>query len=173
MNQPSNQLGLTVRPEDVRPVRPDTETAQVGRTTHSAIYSRGVTSDLQAAVSGTTSDLSDLLDTLGEIKERIDAGVTYCRKHRNNDRLYSKGHARLTRILARDYLPTLDALKTAYPIEQLETERETIIGRLEKGWQLADSESRARTFAKLLARYEVLTDAIDGDVLARHLGRAA
>lgn len=124
------------------------------------------------ANSENANPLVPTLDELCGLKERIDAGVSYCRKHRSNDRLHSKGHARLTRILARDYLPALDALKTAYPIEQLEQERETTIGRLEKGWQLADTESRARTFAKLLARYEILTDAIDGDVLARHLGRA-
>lgn len=114
----------------------------------------------------------DLPDDLMSTHERIGRATTYCRKHRNNDRLHGKGHARLTRILTRDYLPALDALNTAYPIEQLETERDAIVTRLEKGWQLADSESRARTFAKLLARYEALTDAIDGDVLARHLGRA-
>ena len=111
------------------------------------------------------------LDELTDTKTRVDTGVAYCRKHRDNEHLYDKGNTRLTRILARDYLPAIARLRTAYPTSQLEAERETTIQRMEKGWQLEDTEGRARTFVKLLARYEILTDAIEGDVMSRHLAR--
>lgn len=82
-----------------------------------------------------------------------------------------KGHARLLRILSREYLPAINRLQEAYPREALEAERDAVLVRLERGWQMEDSDGVARTFSKLLTRYEVLSDALDGDVINRTLGR--
>lgn len=169
-NQPSKQLGLTVRPGQCPTSDLSDETGQVGRTTHSAINSRGVTSDLPPAVSGATSDLETDLTSLCELKKRINTGVAYCHKRVGSPNA-AKGRTRLLRILSREYLPTLNALQDAYPREALEAERDALLVRLERGWQMEDSVKVARTFSKLLVRYEVLTDALDGNVINRTLGR--
>lgn len=110
------------------------------------------------------------LDELATLKTRINTGVAYCHQRVGTPNA-AKGHARLLRILSREYLPALDALQEAYPREALEAERDALLARLERGWQMEDSAKVARTFSKLLVRYEVLTDALDGNVINRTLGR--
>ncbi len=118
------------------------------------------------------------LDDLVEIKHRLNAGVSYCLK-RVGAPQFDRGQQRLMRILSRDYLPAISALRATYPSDALTAERDTITERLERGWALGPApdgdegtDRMAQRFTDLLARYEVLEDCLaDGGVIERHMQR--
>lgn len=161
------QLDLTVRTINV--VTSDL-TGYDARSDGRTLPPKGGQASVRSSSGVVPSELSDLLDTLSTLKTRINTGVAYCHKRVGSPNA-AKGRTRLLRILSREYLPTLNALQEAHPREALETERDDLLDRLERGWQMEDSNGVARTFSKLLVRYEVLTDALDGNVINRTLGR--
>lgn len=86
-----------------------------------------------------------------------------------------RGHERLVRHIARTYLPALAVFQESYPIEALEAEQETLLTRLANGWSMGEApdtdpetDRLAETFERVLTEYEIVTDALAGDVMRRY-----
>lgn len=111
--------------------------------------------------------------------------AVYAKVGRQHDYLYrqgitqdkiERGYARLLRTLAREYLPALALFQESYPRDVLLAERDRLIERLNKGMDTQaapdgdESTDRiAELFDRLLIRYSIVHDAVEGDVIMRHM----
>lgn len=110
----------------------------------------------------------ELMETYQAVLRR----VRYCQRSSGDVDRFKKGRERLMRVLAREYLPALKQLEGQYSREALESECAIIEQRLERGWQMDDTDSVARTFSRLLTQYEIISDLLAGDVINRMMARA-
>lgn len=110
--------------------------------------------------------------------------AVYVKVSRQHDYLYrqaddqgklQRGYSRLMKTLAREYLPALASFQESYPREALVAERDTLIDRLNRGMDMQPApdgdeatDRIAELFDRLLIRYSVVHDAVEGNVIMRH-----
>lgn len=120
------------------------------------------------------------LDDLTELKQRLNSGVAWCQARAGTPKART-GYDRLMRIMAREYLPGIHAVREQRSREDLVQARDTVLKRLERGWDTdpapeddENTNNRAELFSQLLTQYEVFEDILtDDSVIAQTMDRVS
>lgn len=107
--------------------------------------------------------LSEVLQPLTTLADYLDS---LSQPRRQLHRAIQRGKRDLAvHFCTRVYLPAVRQVVATYPGDALETERDTVLDRLQRGWAMDATPARTQTFRKLLTRYEIVCDCLADDLL--------
>lgn len=113
--------------------------------------------------------------SLAAVYAKLSRQHSYLYRQADSQDKLARGYTRLMKTLAREYLPALASFQESYSREALEAERDTLIDRLNRGLDMQpapdgdeSTDKISETFDRLLVRYSIIHDAVEGNVIMRH-----
>lgn len=103
----------------------------------------------------------ELLTDLGALRQRVAAGYDYRRLHAGDDARWQAGTTRWNR-LTEQYLERVSMVLVEVEPDELESARDELADRLERGLAMLETDETVAHFAALLARYEATCDVLRG-----------